>query len=100
MQQYADHARAVAAELRTLAGVDVVPDPPQTPMMHLHLDVEVKALRAAALRLAEDDGIWTWPRSAPTDSPRRRKVELVVGDATLEFSPEEVRGVVERLLSG
>jgi len=100
MQQYADHARAVAAELRTLAGVDVVPDPPQTPMMHLHLDVEEKALRAAALRLAEDDGIWTWPRSAPTDSPRRRKVELVVGDATLEFSPEEVRGVVERLLSG
>ena len=37
MAAYVEHARAIAAALAGIEGVEVVPDPPQTPMMHLHL---------------------------------------------------------------
>jgi hypothetical protein len=50
--------------------------------------------------MAEDERIWTWPRSAPTGSSHLQRVELEVGDATLEISPEEFRDVLQRLLGG
>ena len=37
MPRYVEHARAIAAAVGGLDGVEVRPDPPQTPMMHLHL---------------------------------------------------------------
>jgi hypothetical protein len=85
-------------EWRTLPGVEVVPDPPQTPMLHLLLRTSADRFREAALRLAAQDGVWTWPRSQPTDSPHIQRVELAVGDATLGFSPEEVRHILQQLL--
>jgi threonine aldolase len=99
MRQYVDHARALAAELRTVDGVEVVPDPPQTPMMHLHLTAPAEPLAAAMRRLAVEDGVWTWPRSFPSDLPSRRVVELTVGDATLDRTPAEVRDLVAGLLA-
>src|SRR5262245_16696539 len=35
MPAYVEHARAIGAELGLIEGVEVVPDPPQTPMMHI-----------------------------------------------------------------
>jgi threonine aldolase len=99
MPEYFAHARAIAEAVRDLPGVEVVPDPPQTPLLHLLLRMGAEQLRAAALALAERDGVWTWPRSQPTASPNLQRVELMCGDATLGFSPAEVRAILERLLS-
>jgi threonine aldolase len=96
--EYYEHARAIAEALRDVPGIEVVPDPPQTPMMHLLLHTSPDHFRAAALRLAQEQGVWTWPRSAPTDSPRVQRVELTVGDATLGFEPHEVRAILQSLL--
>ncbi len=70
MPTYVDHAVAIAAELGQIEGVEVIPDPPQTPMMHLDLTVSADVLEAAARRLAREEGVWTWPRSSPP-TPRR-----------------------------
>ena len=43
MAAYVEHAQAIAAVLAGIEGVQVVPDPPQTPMMHLHLDTTAAA---------------------------------------------------------
>jgi threonine aldolase len=99
MPEYYAHAQAIAAAVRTLPGVEVVPDPPQTTMMHLLLRAGAEQVRTVALQLAEQERIWTWPRSQPTDSPNIQRVELTVGDATLGFSPAEVGEILERLLS-
>ena len=96
--EYYEHARAIAEALRDVPGIEVVPDPPQTPLMHLLLNTSPDHFRAAALRLAQEHGVWTWPRSAPTDSPRVQRVELTVGDATLGFEPHEVRAILQSLL--
>jgi threonine aldolase len=98
MPRYVEHGRSIAAVLADVRGVEVVPDPPQAGMMHLLLHTPADRLRAAALRLAREDGIWTWGRGQPTASARLQEVELEVGDATLQVDPGEVRAVLERLL--
>ena len=73
------HARAIAAELAGVEGVRVVPDPPQTPMMHLLFDVPEDRFIDNARRLADDDGVWMWPKPMPTDVPGRRALRAVGG---------------------
>ncbi|MDP9341994.1 MAG: beta-eliminating lyase-related protein [Actinomycetota bacterium] len=99
MPRYVEHARAIAAAVGDLPGLEVVPDPPPAGTMHLLLHAPADRLRAASLRLAREDGIWTWPRPEPTAAPGVQEVELEVGDATLEFDPAEVRDVLEVLLA-
>jgi threonine aldolase len=96
--RYYEHARAIADALEGIEEVEVVPSPPQTPMMHLHLRVWEEQFLTSARRVAEDQGIFTWPRSFPTDTPSIRRVELTVGDATLTFAPDEVAKIVEDLV--
>ena len=97
MAAYHEHAVAIGAALREVTGVKVVPDPPQTSMMHLRLTIDAAQLKEAARRIARDEGIWTWTQSWPSP-PGTSEVEFDVGDATLAFTPDEVAGVVERLL--
>jgi threonine aldolase len=97
MGAYHEHALAIGSALRDVPGVQVLPDPPQTSMMHLLLRIDASDLREAALRLARDEGIWTWPQSWPSP-PGAAEVEFDVGDATLEFTPDEVAEVLRGLL--
>ena len=98
MPRYVEHARAIAQKLRKVANVEVVPDPPQTPMMHLHLRVKERALRAAACRIARERGVFTWPGSAPGPTPSVRVIEFTVGDSTLGFKPGGVAEIIGDLV--
>ena len=98
MGAYVAHARVIAAALSAVDGVQVVPDPPHTPMMHVHLRTTAAAVTAGIRRLATERGLWTWGGSSPTDTPGTRRVELTVGDATLALTPDEVAGAVRALL--
>jgi threonine aldolase len=99
MPRYVDHAREICAELATIDGVAVVPDPPVTNMAHLHLHADRQALQAAIRALAQEEKTWTWSWVGTTDLPDRVYVELTVGEATLEWSPGEVRDLVAGLLA-
>jgi threonine aldolase len=94
MPGYLEHARAIAAALREVPGVRVVPDPPQVPMMHLLLSISREGFAATARALAAGQGIWTWQHATPTADPGTQRVELSVGDATCALSPAEVAGIV------
>ena len=100
MPAYVEHAKAIAAELTTLDGVQLVPDPPVTTMMHVYLRGEAAALDAALRRIATERRLWTWPKTFPCELPGWRAVELGVGDATLDFAPAEVRALVAEILAG
>jgi threonine aldolase len=97
--RYVEHARAVCAELAKVDGLRVVPDPPHTNMARLYLQVDGDAFAAATRALAAEAKVWTWPRAFPTDLPDHVVVEISVGDATLEWTPAEVREVVEGVLA-
>jgi threonine aldolase len=99
MPRYLRHARAIADALRDLPGVQVIPDPPQTPMLHLLLHTTQKGFTDAARRLAKEQGVWTWPQAMTTGDPAMQRVELVVGDATSALEPLEIRAIVATLVA-
>ena len=92
-----EHARAIAAALADVDEVRVVPDPPQTPMMHLLFRVPEGRFVANARRLAEDDGVWVWPTPMPTDDPGVVRCELSVGRATCRLDPSRIAGILQSL---
>jgi threonine aldolase len=98
MAAYLRHARAIADALGDVAGVRVVPDPPQVPMMHLLLETTQDSFAAAARQLATQQRIWAWPKAMSTIDPRVQRVELPVGDATCMLAPDQVRDIVTALL--
>jgi threonine aldolase len=98
MGAYVAHARAIAAALDDEPDILVVPDPPQTPMMHLHVRTTEGTVTAGIRRLATEQQLWTWGGSASSDTPGYRRVELTVGDATLAFTPTQVVETVRALL--
>jgi threonine aldolase len=94
MPRYVEHARAIADKLRNVRNVEIVPDPPHTNMMHLYLRTDEKSFKKAAVRVARERGVFTWPSSSPGPTPSTRIVEFTVGDATLQFKPREVAEIV------
>jgi threonine aldolase len=99
MPEYLARARAVADAVRDLPGVTVVPDPPQTPMLHLLLRTSADAFAAAVRTLAAEQGLWTWERAMTTGDPAVQRVELAIGDATVALSLDDIRSAVA-VLSG
>lgn len=92
------HARAIAAALADRPGIRVLPDPPQTPMLHLLFDTSAERFAAHAKELAETDGVWVWPEAAPTADPDVVRCELSVGRATCQLAPERVAEILTRLV--
>ncbi|MEO6502069.1 MAG: beta-eliminating lyase-related protein [Jatrophihabitantaceae bacterium] len=93
------HARAIAAAVAGVPGVRVVPDPPQTPMMHLLFEVEAERFAANAQRLAEQDGIWTWSKPYLTGDPKAVRCELNVGRATCRLEPAVIADTLAALVA-
>jgi threonine aldolase len=100
MPAYLAHARAIAAALGDVAGVRVIPDPPQVPMMHLLLNATQDSFRAAARKLAAEQRVWAWPTAMPTADPGVQRVELSVGDATRALQPDQIRNIIATLIEG
>jgi threonine aldolase len=99
MPAYRDHARALAASLATLDGVEVVPDPPQTPLFHVLLQGEHERLVEAALAVAEERKAFLFAEPSPTTSPSWQRHEVMVGEVTLALAPDEVRDLYAEVLS-
>ncbi|WP_067508148.1 low specificity L-threonine aldolase [Actinoplanes sp. TFC3] len=91
------HARAIAEALQSVPEVRVLPDPPQTPMMHLLFATSADAFRATSRRLAEQTGLWLWPTASPTAEPGFVVTELTVGSATLRHKPEAIAEILSKL---
>jgi hypothetical protein len=97
MPAYFRHAKAIATALRDVEGVEVLPDPPQSPMLHVRLAVSLDGLVANAKSIARSEGVWTFARPFVTEGPRLQRCELSVGDATLALDASEIAALLGRL---
>jgi threonine aldolase len=91
------HARAIAAALAGVPEVRVVPDPPQTPMMHLLFAATAEQFRLNARRISEETGLWVWPNAVETGDPAVVRCELSVGRATLRHKPDTITEILAGL---
>jgi threonine aldolase len=94
------HASAIADALADVPGVRLVPDPPQTPMMHLLFSVNVARFKENSQRIAEETGLWLWPGAVSTGDPDVVRTELTVGSATLRYKPDFIAGTLSGLALG
>jgi threonine aldolase len=92
-----DHARAIADAVAGLPTVRVVPDPPQTPMMHFLLTVTDERYAENAKRITTETGLWVSPRAATTGDPEVVRIELTVGRATLRHKPDFIAATLAAL---
>lgn len=81
-----ERARTLAAALRGIPGVCVLPDPPQVNMFHLHYAIPADALVAAREAIAQRDGVWIGGHFAAGATPGTAVQELTVGDSFLGVS--------------
>jgi threonine aldolase len=93
------HAAAVADALGDVPGIRLVPDPPQTPMMHLLFSATAEQFKANAKRISTETGLWVWPSAAVTGDPSVVRVELTVGRATLRHKPSFIADTLAGLLA-
>ena len=100
MPRFLGHARALAGQLRHVPGLTVVPDPPQTPLFHVHVRGDVETIRERAIDIALERRVWLFDTVSPTVIPHMSKVELSVGEPALEISPEEAAELFRTLVAG
>lgn len=91
MPAYYRHARAIARSLAGLEGVEVLPDPPQSAMLHVRLSVSEALLRRRALAIARRERVWTGGRAFEVEGPNLLRLELQIGEGTLALSAAEIR---------
>lgn len=97
MPRYYQHARAIARAVRDIPGVEVLPDPVQSPMMHVRFAARLDEVRARVVDVAKSEKIFTFARPWISEGPSLQRFELQVGDATLALTATEIRGLFERL---
>jgi threonine aldolase len=95
------HAKAIeiAEALTAFSEIEVLPNPPQTNMMHVFIRGEAERLEQAALDIACEQKVWLLNSFMPAQIPAYQKFELTVGDGALEFSREEVTSLFKELLT-
>lgn len=96
---YHERAVAVAAALRSVPGVVVKPDPPQTHMMHVYLHGDPERLNAAAVAIAREERVALFRPLRPTDLPEWSMFELSIGDAADALTDEEIRAYFTRVMT-
>ena len=99
MPVHAAHARALAAALAEVDGVDIVPDPPQTPLFHVLLRGDRERLAEAALQIAEERKVFLFADPSSTTSPSWQRHEVMVGEITLALEPAEVAELYAEVLT-
>ena len=97
MGTYYRHAVNISKALVNLPGVEVLPSTVQSSMMHLRLALTADELRERALDIARREKVWTFARPFASDGGSLQRIEFTVGDATLLFTPEEVRDLIGQL---
>ncbi|MCT2582516.1 threonine aldolase [Actinophytocola sp. S1-96] len=98
MAEFRDHAVAIAAALTADGTATVHPNPPVTPMFHVHLPVGAEAATRAAKAMLDERDVQVLVRAQSQPLPDRSRFELTVGENAMEFTPDEVAALVVELV--
>lgn len=96
MDSYHRHACAIAAAVAA-AGLAVHPAVPHGNSFQVHFRASAAALTHAAHAVAAEAGTWLFGRIAEGTLPGTCVAEISVGDATLDWRPEEVAATLRAL---
>lgn len=98
MGEFRDHAVAIAAALNNEGTVRVVPDPPQTPLFHVHVPADKASVERAGQQMIAEHGTQLFLKVRSSPDPSRCAFEITVGENAMEFGSEEVVALVRELV--
>ncbi|MPZ84085.1 MAG: threonine aldolase [Actinophytocola sp.] len=98
MPAFRDHAVEVAGAITADGVATVLPDPPQTPMFHVHLPVSPDAAKRARDDMIEAHGVQVFSYAASQPRPDRSAFELSIGENAMDFTPDEVAALIRELV--
>jgi CO dehydrogenase flavoprotein C-terminal domain len=98
--EYRRHLATARGGPATVDGIEIVPDPPQTPLFHILLRGDRKRLADAALSLAEERKVFLFADPSSTTTPSWQRHEVMVGEVTLLLRPGEVAISTQRSWCG
>jgi len=98
MSAYRDHAVAVAAAINHGTAARTLPDPPQTPLFHVHLPAPAAAVERAGAELLAEHGVQLFGRLWPAAVPDTCRFEITIGEHAMDFAPTEVATLIDDLL--
>ncbi|MEU7862230.1 beta-eliminating lyase-related protein [Nonomuraea sp. NPDC049141] len=98
MPVYRDHAIAIAAAVNADGAARAYPDPPQTPIFHVHLPAPRRAVEQAGAAILAEHGVQLYGRVRSGPDPSRCSFEVTVGENAMDFTPTEVVTLLHELL--
>ncbi|MBF9129886.1 threonine aldolase [Plantactinospora sp. S1510] len=98
MPAFRDHAVAIATAINADGAAFAWPDPPQTPLFHVHLAAPRAAVERAGAEMIAEHGTQLFPRVRTGSDPRRSSFEVTVGEQAMAFAPDEVVTLLHELL--
>lgn len=99
MPAFRDHAVAIARAITEDGVATVRPDPPQTPLFHVHLPAPPDAMDRAGKELIAERGVQLFSRVQTDALPGRCKFEVSVNENALEFGADEVAVLIRELVA-
>ncbi|MGB8196709.1 MAG: beta-eliminating lyase-related protein [Acidimicrobiales bacterium] len=97
--EYYERAIKIARVLNRIEGVEILPFPVQSPMMHVRVTGPCESVKSRMLDVARADGVWMFGGAYETEGPRLQRFEFNVGDATMTFTTKEVGQLFERVVA-
>jgi threonine aldolase len=94
---YYERAIQISRVLNRIDGIEVLPYPVQSPMMHVRVNAPRDEVTARMVDVARQDGIWMFGGPYDVEGPNLQRFEFNVGDATLGFTIKEIGQLFERV---
>jgi threonine aldolase len=98
MAEFRDHAVALATAINADGVASTVPNPPKTPLFHVHLPAPKAAVEQAGAELVAEHGIQLFGTVRSSPDNRRCSFEVVVGENAMDFTPEVVVELIGELV--
>ncbi len=95
---YYERAKKIGAALQRIDGIEILPFPVQSPMMHVRVHGDRDKVFAAMVDVARHDGVWMFGGAYANEGPLLQRFEFNVGDATMDFTVKEVRELFQRIV--
>ena len=95
---YYRRAQQIGRALDRVDGIEVLPTPVQSPMMHVRVWGKRQGVLDRMYDVARTEGVWMFGGPFATEGPSLQRFEFNVGDATMDFTVAEVRELFERLV--
>jgi threonine aldolase len=99
MPSFVRKARAIGTALAKVDGVDVVPDPPQVAMLHVHVRGDLERLRDTLFEIAKEQRTLIAGYFEPTSVPSVQMTELSIGAPSLDVPTREIAELYAELVT-